>query len=61
MKNKFLFLSLVCVCLMFIGLIGLVISKSNGQCLNFIYLSTISALVGVVCLVLDDIQQKRIK
>ncbi len=61
MKHTFLILSFLCVCLMIIGLVGLVVAKTNNQCLNFVYLSTISALVGVACLVLNEIIEKRIK
>ena len=46
---------------MLIGIIGLLMAKTNNQCLNFVYLSTISALVGVISLVLDNVEQKRIK
>jgi hypothetical protein len=61
MKHKFLFLSCLCICTMLIGIVGLLMAKTNDQCLNFVYLSTISALVGVISLVLDNVEQKRIK
>jgi hypothetical protein len=59
MKNKFLILSFLSLCSMFVGLVGLIVSanySSHNWCLNFVYISTISALVGVICLVLDKLK-----
>jgi hypothetical protein len=56
MKNKFLILSALSLCMMFVGLVGLIVSayySSHNWCLNFIYLSTISSCVGIVFLMLD--------
>jgi len=59
MKNKFLILYFLSLCSMFVGLVGLIVSanySSHNWCLNFVYISTISALVGVICLVLDKLK-----
>ena len=61
MKNKFLILSALSLCMMFVGLVGLIVSacySSHEWCLNFIYLSTISSFVGIVFLMLDNDKQK---
>jgi hypothetical protein len=56
MKNKFLILSALSLCMMFVGLVGLIVSacySSHNWCLNFVYLSTISSFLGIVFLMLD--------
>jgi hypothetical protein len=56
MKHKFLILSALSLFMMFVGLVGLIVSacySSHEWCLNFIYLSTISSFLGIVFLMLD--------
>jgi hypothetical protein len=56
MKNKFLILSFLSLCSMFVGLVGLIVSanySSHNWCLNFVYISTISSFLGIVFLMLD--------